>query len=143
VVLDWPAFAKLTTADAGCTTRLAVVEVRLPPLPERLDHVLTLVEAMLQESRATPLETSRLMSAAFLDQLRDSRARAEATDDLASGGWLAAAGNRQSRPGPARARSRRRDMLLRDNIADSRETSWRRTRAGPHRTSWAVSSSSP
>jgi two-component system, NtrC family, response regulator GlrR len=52
--------------------RLAVVEVWLPPLRERLDDIPMLVEAMLRESRAMPFETSRLLSAASLDQLRDN-----------------------------------------------------------------------
>jgi two-component system, NtrC family, response regulator GlrR len=51
--------------------RLAVVEVRLPPLRDRLDDLAILVETMLRESRATPLETSRLLAASFLDQLRE------------------------------------------------------------------------
>jgi two-component system, NtrC family, response regulator GlrR len=53
--------------------RLAVVEVRLPPLRDRLDDLPILVEAMLRESRATPVETSRLLAAAFVDQLREHR----------------------------------------------------------------------
>ena len=51
--------------------RLAVVEVRLPPLRDRLDDLPLLVETMLAESRAAPIETSRLLSKAFLDQLRE------------------------------------------------------------------------
>jgi len=53
--------------------RLAVVEVRLPPLRDRLDDLPILVEAMLRESRATPIETSRLLATPFLDQLREHR----------------------------------------------------------------------
>jgi two-component system, NtrC family, response regulator GlrR len=49
--------------------RLAVVEVRLPALRERLGDLPLLVEALLRESRATPAETSRLLSVAFLDRL--------------------------------------------------------------------------
>jgi two-component system, NtrC family, response regulator GlrR len=53
--------------------RLAVVEVRLPPLRDRLDDLPILVETMLRESRATPIETSRLLAAPFLAQLREHR----------------------------------------------------------------------
>jgi two-component system response regulator GlrR len=53
--------------------RLAVVEVRLPPLRDRLDDLPILVETMLQESRTRPVETSRLLAAPFLAQLREHR----------------------------------------------------------------------
>ena len=50
--------------------RLAVVEVHLPPLRERLDDLAVLVEDILRGTRATPAEHSRLLSAQFLEQLR-------------------------------------------------------------------------
>ena len=51
----------------------AAVAVRLPPLRDRLDDLPILVETMLRESRVTPIETSRLLAAPFLAQLREHR----------------------------------------------------------------------
>lgn len=61
-------------ALASATPKSAIrrsTDKGLPPLRDRLDDLPILVEAMLRESRATPLETSRLLAAPFLDQLRE------------------------------------------------------------------------
>ncbi|MCE9580746.1 MAG: sigma 54-interacting transcriptional regulator [Deltaproteobacteria bacterium] len=50
--------------------RLAVVEVQLPSLRQRLDDLPVLVEAILDDVRARPGDRSRILAAAFLDHLR-------------------------------------------------------------------------